>query len=214
MGWKRHSEPVISRNESYLMKSDKLKRLMDISIASVLLIILLPVFLLVMFLIMTTMGRPVFFSHQRSGFKKEAFFLFKFRTMREKHGENIKDSERITPLGLFLRKYSIDEIPQLLNVILGHMSLVGPRPLLREYDSLYSDIQNQRFLVKPGITGLAQISGRNDINWNEKLSFDVEYVRSRTIRLDFMILLKTVTVVFAAKGFHPSGEASKFGAEE
>ena len=103
---------------------------------------------------------------------------------------------------------------QLINVILGQMSLVGPRPLLREYDSLYSDTQNERFLVKPGITGLAQISGRNDISWDEKLSYDVEYVRSCTIWLDIMILLRTVRVVFAAKGFHPSGEASKFGAEE
>ena len=190
------------------------KRMMDICVATALLFVLLPLFLVITMLILINMGRPIFFTHQRSGFHKTAFSLIKFRTMREIQYGETTDADRITRLGFFLRKYSIDESPQLLNVIVGDMSLVGPRPLLCEYDSLYSDAQNERFLLKPGITGLAQISGRNDITWDEKLNYDIKYVRTRTFWLDCLILLKTVSVVFTAKGFKPSGEASKFGAKE
>ena len=197
-----------------MTETSVLKRFMDLVIAITALICLAPFLVCTALMILITMGRPIFFTHQRSGRNKVPFFPFKFRTMHQPRQTQETDAERITPFGLFLRKYSIDELPQLLNVIFGQMSLVGPRPLLREYDDLFTEVQNQRFLVKPGITGLAQVSGRNDISWEDKLNWDVTYVKTRTIWLDFIILVKTIFVVFSAVGFKPSGESSKFGAEE
>ena len=196
-----------------MIEPSVLKRLMDLAISLTALICLAPLLVCIALVILITMGRPIFFVHQRSGQSKTPFYLFKFRTMNLSKQPYQTDAERITPFGMFLRKYSIDELPQLLNVISGQMSFVGPRPLLREYDGLFTDIQNERFIVKPGITGLAQVSGRNDISWEEKLNWDVTYVKTRTIWLDFAILVRTIFVVFSAAGFKPSGEASKFGVD-
>ena len=155
------------------------------------------------------MGAPVLFTQTRSGQEKKGFKIYKFRTMRDGK-EYDSDEERITPLGDKLRRWSLDELPQLFNVFKGDMSLVGPRPLLPEYDGHYSEEQNKRFLVKPGVTGLAQVVGRNDLQWDEKFSLDVEYVNNLTALNDFKILVKTVFVVFGAKGFRKSGEEKKF----
>ena len=121
------------------------------------------------------------------------------------------DAERVTRTGLFLRKFSVDEIPQLFNVLQGSMSLVGPRPLLREYDDRYSDEQARRLLAKPGITGLAQVEGRNNLDWDEKLKLDVRYVDTQSFWLDVRIMLRTPLVVLSASGFRKSGETTKFG---
>jgi sugar transferase EpsL len=123
------------------------------------------------------MGAPVLFTQIRSGQSKKGFTIYKFRTMRD-GAEGDSDEDRITSLGNTLRRWSLDELPQLFNVVKGDMSLVGPRPLLPEYDAYYSDEQNKRFLVKPGVTGLAQVVGRNDLQWNEKFALDIAYVNS------------------------------------
>lgn len=190
------------------------KRLLDILLSSLLLVLLLPVFLCVAICIRLSMRHSILFLHQRSGLNKEPFYLFKFRTMQDDAGQGLTDKQRVTPLGLILRKYSIDELPQLINVLWGNMSIVGPRPLLMEYDDLYSDIQNERFLMKPGMTGLAQVSGRNDLTWENKLWLDILYVREYSIWLDLKILARTPMVVFCAKGFKPTGESEKFKAEK
>ena len=139
------------------------------------------------------------------------FRTIKLRTMLNDPDSKMTDSERVTGAGLFLRKFSIDELPQLLNVLGGSMSLVGPRPLLREYDSSYTETQATRLHVKPGLTGLAQISGRNELSWDEKIELDVHYVNTQSLWLDFKIMLQTPLVVLLARGFKRSGEAQKFG---
>ena len=188
-----------------------LKRLMDVVLAALMLIILSPVLLIGCLTVLATMGRPVFFMHERSGRNGMPFRTIKLRTMLNDPDGKMTDSERITGAGLFLRKFSIDELPQLLNVLGGSMSLVGPRPLLREYDSRYTETQATRLHVKPGLTGLAQISGRNELSWDEKIELDVHYVNTQSLWLDFKIMLQTPLVVLLARGFKRSGEAQKFG---
>ena len=185
------------------------KRLLDIFVSLFLLVFLLPFFILVSLLIIYDMGFPSIFSHTRSGKEKKAFKIYKFRTMRHP-SPGATDESRITRLGYFLRKWSIDELPQLYNVVIGDMSLIGPRPLLPEYDKHYSEEQNKRFLVKPGITGLAQITGRNELKWDEKFFLDVKYVEIVSFSNDLKILLETVYIVFTRKGFRKSGENKKF----
>ena len=148
--------------------------------------------------------------HERSGKNGVPFCMIKLRTMLNDPDGNMSDSERVTSAGLFLRKFSIDELPQLLNVLLGSMSLVGPRPLLPEYDARYSAEQSRRLLVKPGLTGLAQVTGRNELSWEDKLALDVQYVDTQSFWLDIKLLLKTPLVVLTASGFRRSGEATKF----
>ena len=188
-----------------------LKRLMDVVLAALMLIILSPVLLIGCLTVLATMGRPVFFMHERSGRNGMPFRTIKLRTMLNDPDGKMTDSERVTGAGLFLRKFSIDELPQLLNVLGGSMSLVGPRPLLREYDSSYTETQATRLHVKPGLTGLAQISGRNELSWDEKIELDVHYVNTQSLWLDFKIMLQTPLVVLLARGFKRSGEAQKFG---
>lgn len=185
------------------------KRILDIFISLVLIIFLLPVLVLVSLLIIYEMGYPSLFTHLRSGKGKKPFKIFKFRTMRHP-SPGASDENRITPLGIFLRKWSLDELPQFYNVVKGDMSLIGPRPLLLEYDKHYSDEQNKRFLVKPGVTGLAQITGRNELTWDEKFSLDVKYVDTLCFSNDLKILFETIYVVLGAKGFRKSGEEKKF----
>ncbi|MET0105809.1 MAG: sugar transferase [Sedimenticola sp.] len=185
------------------------KRTIDFVVSVILIVILSPVLLIVALLIYRDMGAPIFFTQIRSGKSKQGFRIYKFRTMRD-GAEGDSDKDRITRLGNTLRRWSLDELPQLFNVVKGDMSLVGPRPLLPEYDAHYSDEQNKRFLVNPGVTGLAQVEGRNDLQWNEKFALDIAYVNSLSALNDIKILVRTVYVVFGAKGFRKSGEEKKF----
>ncbi|WP_435230940.1 sugar transferase [Pseudopelagicola sp. nBUS_20] len=186
------------------------KRILDICVALVLLIVSLPITFSAALLIVFNMGRPIWFCQTRPGQNKTQFIIIKFRTMNAKRKSTELDEERITLIGKLIRKFSVDELPQLINVLKGDMSLVGPRPLLTEYNDLFSDQQLKRFVVKPGITGWAQVNGRNQLSWEEKLQLDVFYVNNISLALDVKILLKTIWVVLGSVGFKPSGEEEKF----
>lgn len=184
-----------------------LKRFFDITVSGLLLIVLLPITILISILIRLIMGSPVLFRQIRPGLNGELFVVYKFRTMSEQFdalGNVLPDGVRLTNLGLFLRKSSLDEIPQLFNVLNGEMSLVGPRPLLVEYLPLYSSEQAKRHLVRPGITGWAQIHGRNTISWQDKFSLDVWYVENASIFLDIKILCMTMLKVLRREGVNAS----------
>jgi sugar transferase EpsL len=171
------------------------KRIFDVVVASTCLVLLFPVLALVALLVRVWMGRPVFFPQVRAGYRGKAFEVFKFRTMREAYDREkrpLSDKERITSLGCFLRKTSLDELPQLVNVLKGEMSLVGPRPLTTEYLKLYTPQQARRHDVRPGITGFAQIKGRNTLSWEERFALDVWYVEHVNLLVDVRILLQTV----------------------
>ena len=187
-----------------------IKRIVDILGAGLGLVILFPLFIITSILILVTMGRPVFFTQVRPGYKEKPFRIIKFRTMRPRNGEErySSDIQRITPLGNFLRKTSIDELPELLNVIKGDMSLVGPRPLLMEYLELYTLEQSRRHDVRPGITGWAQVNGRNAISWKEKFEHDLWYVENRSFWLDLKILILTVIKVFRCDGINAGGNVT------
>ena len=168
-------------------------------------ILALPLFILISFLVLMCMGRPVLFRQQRTGKHGAIFNILKFRTMRN---GNEHDGNRLTIIGKFLRKLSLDELPQLINILKGDMNFVGPRPLLPEYLPLYSKEQSRRHEVKPGISGWAQINGRNAILWEEKFELDVWYVDNHTLFLDCKILLLTAGKVFLRSGINASGEAT------
>lgn len=188
-----------------------LKRIIDILGALFGIIILSPVYLLVSFLVYRNLGSPIIFRQQRPGKNGQIFEMMKFRSMldkRNKWGEVLSDEERLTSFGKKLRSTSLDELPELFNVLKGEMSLVGPRPLLVEYLELYSDEQNKRHNMKPGITGLAQINGRNSISWSEKLKYDVEYVEKFNILLDIKILFMTIYKVIKKEGISQEGSAT------
>ncbi len=177
-----------------------IKRIVDIIVSIVLLLVLVPLMIPVVILIKVAMGSPILFRQQRPGLHGNPFILYKFRTM--KNGENIADEYRITSLGNFLRKFSLDEFPQLFNVLKGDMSLVGPRPLLMEYLDIYTPEQKIRHNVKPGMTGWAQVNGRNAISWEEKFLLDVWYVKNQSFLLDLKILAKTLIKVIKKDGIH------------
>lgn len=171
-----------------------IKRILDILISGIALILASPIMCVIYFLLKLIMGSPVIFSQLRPGKDGIAFSMYKFRTMSncvDGSGELLPDSERMTCFGRFLRSSSLDELPGLWNVLLGEMSIVGPRPLLMEYMPLYSDYHIRRHLVRPGITGWAQVNGRNAIDWEEKLDLDVWYVENRSTLLDLRIILLT-----------------------
>ena len=183
-------------------------RIFDILISLLFLVILSPVLLIIALIIKYKMGSPVLFKQLRPGFKEKPFIIFKFRTMRNEinsDGIELPDSQRLDPFGKFLRSTSLDELPELWNVYKGDMSLVGPRPLLMEYLPLYSLRQARRHNVKPGITGWAQINGRNSISWNEKLDMDVWYVDNKTFLLDLKILFLTLFKVIKQEGISKNG---------
>lgn len=177
------------------MYSNYYKRLLDFFFASFGIVVLSPVFLATMVaLYYSNDGKP-FFIQERPGKDEKTFKLIKFKTMNDKkdsEGNLLPMGERITPLGAFLRKTSLDEIPQLLNVIKGDMSLIGPRPLLKEYLPMYTDRQKKRHSVKPGITGWAQVNGRNNVTWKEKFEMDVWYVNNISLKLDAAIFFQTI----------------------
>jgi len=180
-----------------------LKRTFDLVVASVALVILLPVMAIVALAIRVTMGSPVLFRQERLGYRERVFTLLKFRTMHNsmaKDGRLLPDSQRLTPFGVFLRKTSLDELPQLWNVIRGDMSLVGPRPLFPRYLPYYTERERLRHTVRPGITGLAQVEGRNNLSWDERLELDVQYVERWSLWLDINILFRTVYKVFRREG--------------
>lgn len=188
-----------------------MKRLFDILLAIFALVGLLPVFLAIYISICIKMGRPAIFRQVRPGLNGEPFEMIKFRTMRngvDQDGRLLPDSERLTKFGSFLRSTSLDELPELWNVLKGDMSLVGPRPLLMEYLSLYNQEQMKRHDVRPGITGWAQINGRNAISWEEKFSLDVWYVNNRSMWIDFKILFLTVKKVLFKEGVSAEGHVT------
>jgi lipopolysaccharide/colanic/teichoic acid biosynthesis glycosyltransferase len=182
-----------------------MKRISDIVVSVSILIILSPILLAVASLVCINLGTPLLFYQARPGLLGKEFTLYKFRTMKIGDAE---DKERLTPFGRFLRKTSLDELPQLWNVLWGDMSIVGPRPLLSEYLQLYSKRQARRHDVRPGVTGWAQVNGRNAISWEQKLELDVWYVENRSFALDCRIILKTIGKVFAGSGVSAEGEAT------
>jgi len=192
-----------------------LKRLLDIIIASVALILLSPLYFYVAYKVKKNLGSPVLFRQIRPGLHGKPFEMIKFRTMKDAtdaQGNALPDSERLTPFGKMLRSTSLDEMPELWNVIKGDMSIVGPRPLLMEYLPLYNKEQAKRHDVRPGMTGHAQVNGRNAIGWEEKFKLDTWYVENRSLWLDFKIMLQTVKKVIAKDDISEAGEAtmSKF----
>lgn len=186
------------------------KRAVDVAVAAGGLLILSPLFLVIAIAVRFSLGSPVIFVQQRPGMHGRLFPLYKYRTMKKADppGGLITDEQRLTRLGRFLRSTSLDELPSLLNVLRGELSLVGPRPLLPEYLDLYSPEQARRHEVRPGITGHAQVNGRNAISWEKKFQLDVEYVDRRCAWLDVTILVKTVTLVLHRRGVSEPGHAT------
>ncbi|WP_304503123.1 sugar transferase [Agarivorans sp. Alg241-V36] len=179
--------------------------------AAVLLVVLSPLLLVLCWLVASKLGKPIFFSQQRPGLKGKAFNMIKFRSMRDDkdaQGNLLSDAERLGAFGRALRASSADELPELWNIVKGEMSFVGPRPLLMEYLPLYSSEQAKRHNVKPGITGWAQINGRNALSWQQKFELDVWYVENRSLLLDIKILFLTVKKVFVKDGVSAEGEAT------
>ena len=188
-----------------------MKRLLDIIIASIALILLSPLYAYVTYKVKKNLGSPVLFRQVRPGLNGKPFEMIKFRTMKDAvdaQGNPLPDSERLTPFGKMLRSTSLDEMPELWNVIKGDMSVVGPRPLLMEYLPLYNTEQAKRQNVRPGMTGHAQVNGRNAISWEEKFKLDTWYVENQSTVLDFKIMLKTVQKVIAKDDINADGEAT------
>ncbi|MFJ4166474.1 sugar transferase [Microbacterium sp. NPDC089698] len=194
---------------------DPLKRLLDVVAAGIALVVLSPVIAVVAILVATRLGRPVLFAQPRPGKDAKVFVLRKFRSMRDVDPAQglVTDEQRLTRFGRALRSTSLDELPSLWNVLKGDMSVVGPRPLLVEYLPRYTSQQARRHEVRPGITGLAQASGRNALSWEEKFALDVEYVDNRSVALDARVIVATVRAVFVREGISAEGHATmqKFG---
>ena len=187
------------------------KPLLDFVLSFLGLIISSPIFLIVFIALLFANRGKVFFLQNRPGKNEEIFKIIKFRTMNDKkdaHGNLLPDEERLTTIGKLVRKTSLDEIPQLINVLLGNMSLIGPRPLLPEYLPLYNEVQKKRHLIKPGITGWAQINGRNAVEWEKKFMFDVWYVENLSFLLDLQIMFLTLKKVLKLEGVNREGEAT------
>ncbi len=188
-----------------------IKRILDVLGAGAALLLLSPLLLIIPLAVRQQMGKPVLFRQQRPGLDGKPFEMIKFRTMRDatdSNGEPLPDAERLTSFGQFLRASSLDELPELWNVLKGDMSLVGPRPLLMEYIPLYSPEQARRHEMRPGITGWAQVNGRNAISWEEKFALDVWYVDHQSLWLDLKILGLTVVKLFKREGISAQGEAT------
>ena len=188
-----------------------MKRLFDLIMSIFLIIVLSPVIILAGLLVLVFTGRPALFKQIRPGYKGRPFTIYKFRTMTDdidKEGSQLTDEERMTGVGRFLRKFSLDELPQLFNVLKGDLSFVGPRPLLMEYIPLYTPEQARRHDVRPGITGLAQVKGRNAITWEERFDLDIWYVDHWNFLLDMKILAETVSTVISREGISAEGCAT------
>ena len=186
-----------------------IKRFLDIIFSIIIIITLTPLCIILFLIILKKLGNPVFFYQIRSGLNGKEFTLIKFRSMtdhKDKNNNLLPDEERLNSFGKFLRSYSLDELPSILNVLAGQMSLVGPRPLLTEYLSLYSKKQSRRLEAKPGITGWAQINGRNAISWEQKFDLDVWYVDNQSTWLDFKILFLTFKKVLIREGINTNSD--------
>ena len=192
-----------------------MKRIIDLVIASLSLVLFMPALIFIYLQIRIRLGSPVFFIQQRPGLRGSPFNLIKFRSMRDETdatGKLLSDEQRMTPFGSFLRSTSLDELPELINVLRGDMSIVGPRPLLMEYLPLYNKEQARRHEVRPGITGWAQVNGRNSLDWPERLKMDVYYVDNHNLGLDLKIILMSVKQVLSRQGVSEEGHVtmSKF----
>ncbi|WP_404466668.1 sugar transferase [Planococcus rifietoensis] len=188
-----------------------MKRLFDFILSLIALIVLSPVILITALLIRSKIGSPIVFKQQRPGLNNKSFQVYKFRSMTDEknaEGQLLPDNVRLTSFGKVMRKLSLDELPQLLNVLKGDMSFVGPRPLLMEYLNLYDERQKKRHNVRPGITGWAQVNGRNAISWEQKFEYDVWYVENQSFWLDIKILFMTVMKVFKSEGISQDGQAT------
>lgn len=188
-----------------------LKRPLDFVLSLLAIIILSPLFLLIAILVKINLGSPIIFKQERPGLNEKIFVMYKFRTMTDEKDENgrlLPDEVRLTKFGKFLRSTSLDELPELFNILKGDMSFVGPRPLLVEYLPLYNEHQKRRHEERPGLTGLAQVNGRNAISWEEKFNYDVEYVDSITFIGDLKIFLLTIKKVFVREGIHSETSAT------
>lgn len=187
------------------------KRIFDITISSIIMVLFLPIMAIISSLIFISMGSPVIFRQERPGYKGIPFKMYKFRTMNNQtslNGKLLSDKDRLTRLGKFLRATSLDELPELLNVLKGDMSLVGPRPLAMEYLSRYNPEQARRHDVKPGITGWAQVKGRNHLSWEERFKLDVWYVDNYNFWFDLKIILLTIKTVILREGVVPEGRSA------
>ena len=188
-----------------------IKRIFYFVLASVVALIFSPLMIILTLLVLCMLGKPIIFKQQRPGLHAKPFYIYKFRTMNDKkntHGEFLTDAERITTFGKLLRSTSLDELPSLWNVLKGDMNLVGPRPLLMEYVPLYNAVQARRHDVKPGVTGWAQVNGRNAISWEEKFKLDVWYIDHQSLWLDIKIIILTFKKVFFRDGISAKGEAT------
>ncbi len=187
-----------------------MKRLVDIVISLIALFLLSPIFCLVAYKVRKNLGSPIFFYQERPGKNGKLFKMIKFRSMKDacdQEGNPLPDEKRITPFGQKLRSTTLDEMPQLFNVLKGDMSIVGPRPQLAEFLDHYTSEQMRRHEVKPGMTGLAQVSGRNNLDWEDKFKLDIEYVETHNILLDFKIMFKTVKVMLTKEGINAPDQA-------
>lgn len=197
--------------------AEHIKRMADVLVSGIALILLFPVMVIVAATVRVRLGQPVLFHQRRPGMNAEMFTLHKFRTMtdsRDSDGRLLPDVQRMTKFGKFLRKTSLDELPELWNIFLGDMSIVGPRPLLEEYLPVYTEREKLRHTVRPGLTGLAQIQGRNQLAWDERLEADVYYVEHMSLKMDFYILMKTVKIVLTRTGIADEDHIESNLAEE
>lgn len=187
------------------------KRPLDFLLSLIALIVLSPLLLFMAILVRVKLGSPVIFKQQRPGLNEKIFTIYKFRTMtdeKDENGELLPDSDRLTPFGKFLRSTSIDELPELVNILKGDMSIVGPRPLLVEYLPLYNEKQKLRHTVRPGLTGLAQVNGRNAITWEEKFDLDVKYAKNLTLKIDLFIVFRTIEKVIKREGINSKDDVT------
>ena len=188
-----------------------IKRIVDVLFSLLGLLILFPIMILIAMIIRLRLGSPVMFKQVRPGKNQKLFTLYKFRTMahlKTKEGHLLPDSKRMTKLGNFLRKSSLDELPELWNILKGDMSFIGPRPLLVEYLPLYNDSQRKRHEVRPGLSGLAQIKGRNAISWPDKFSWDLKYIENISLKLDMIIFIQTIIKVLKRENINTEGSVS------
>lgn len=193
------------------MRSVGLKRLMDVLGAGIALILFSPIMLIVAIMVKRTMGSPVLFKQKRPGLNGKPFYIYKFRSMKnavDASGKPLSDAERLTKFGTTMRALSLDELPQLFNIFRGDMGIVGPRPLLYDYYPYYTDTDMRRHEVRPGVTGLAQVNGRNNAAWETRLAMDVEYVDHWSVWLDIKIILKTIKIVLMREGVTTDGHAT------
>ncbi|MBR0492085.1 MAG: sugar transferase [Clostridia bacterium] len=193
------------------MYAKYVKRILDFTLSLLALIVLSPIMLILYILVRIKLGNPVIFKQMRPGKDEKIFKLYKFRTMtdeKDEQGNLLPDEQRLTKFGKFLRSTSLDELPELINIIKGDMAIVGPRPLLVQYLEFYNEEQKHRHDVRPGLTGLAQVSGRNSITWEEKFKQDIEYINHLTFKNDVKIIFMTIGKVFKREGISQDGEAT------